>query len=130
MKQEKRRYPRANIQWHVKVHSPEGSVEGVTKNVSPLGAFIRCARPLKLNEICEVTIDTPDRALQAKAEVVWSNMYGPDDDITPRGMGVRYLKMSSKDRQLIAEAAMDRDEIKEIAHEYMQTLETEVEKIK
>ena len=80
MKQEKRRYPRANIQWHVKVHSPEGSVEGVTKNVSPLGAFIRCARPLKLNEICEVTIDTPDRALQAKAEVVWSNVYGPDDD--------------------------------------------------
>ena len=40
--------------------------------------------------------------MKVKAEVVWSNIYGPDDEINPRGMGVRFLNISSDDRKFIA----------------------------
>ena len=40
--------------------------------------------------------------MEASAEVVWSNIFGQDDEATPRGMGVRFLRISSKDRRAIA----------------------------
>jgi hypothetical protein len=51
-----------------------------------------------------VTIEVPDSdsSIQATVEVVFSNIYGPDDAISPRGMGVRFLKISSQGRQIIA----------------------------
>ena len=51
-----------------------------------------------------MTIDVPDSdwLIEARAEVVFSNIYGPDDDISPRGMGVRFLTIASKDRKIIA----------------------------
>ena len=61
-----------------------------------------CARPLRLNEVFHMSINSPEKSLNVKAEVVWSNIHGPDDEINPRGMGVRFLKISSQDRKLIA----------------------------
>jgi hypothetical protein len=49
-----------------------------------------------------MSINSPEKSLHVKAEVVWSNIYGPDDEINPRGMGVRFLKISSQDRKFIA----------------------------
>ena len=49
-----------------------------------------------------MSINAPEKSLHVKAEVVWSNKYGPDDEISPRGMGVRFLKISSQDRKFIA----------------------------
>jgi hypothetical protein len=49
-----------------------------------------------------MSINAPEKSLHVKAEVVWSNKYGPDDEINPRGMGVRFLKISSQDRKFIA----------------------------
>ena len=46
-----------------------------------------------------MSINAPEKSLHVKAEVVWSNKYGPDDEISPR---VRFLKISSQDRKFIA----------------------------
>jgi hypothetical protein len=61
-----------------------------------------------------MAIKAPNKRLKAKVEVVWSNIYGLDDQINPRGMGVRFLKISSEDR-------------KEIAKEILQHLEPDEE---
>ena len=55
-----------------------------------------------------MTIDVPDSdwLIEAKAEVVFSNIYGPDDNISPRGMGVRFLTIASEDRQIIAKEVL------------------------
>jgi hypothetical protein len=55
-----------------------------------------------------LTIDVPDSdwLIEAKAEVVFSNIYGPDDNISPRGMGVRFLTIASKDGQIIAKEVL------------------------
>jgi len=94
--------PKANLRWQVNALTPEGPLEGVTKDISTRGAYVCCARPLRLNEVFHMSINSPKKSLNVKAEVVWSNIHGPDDEITPRGMGVRFLKISSQDRKFIA----------------------------
>jgi uncharacterized protein (TIGR02266 family) len=121
-----RGYPRANIKWPVVVKSDKRTMEGVTSNVTPNGVFIHCQQPLRLNEVFDMDISIPgsDQSLRARAEVVWSNRYGPNDDISPRGMGVRFLRISSEARKFIARAAMDYLKSKKVAPELLQTLST------
>ena len=93
---------KANLEWQVNAVTAKGTLEGVTKDISTKGAYVCCARPLRLNEVFHMSINPPEKSLNVKAEVVWSNIYGPDDHITPRGMGVRFIKISSQDRKFIA----------------------------
>ena len=111
-------YAKAKIKWPVFLESDERSIEGVTINLSTNGAFIKCAKPPRLNEIFEMTINVPDsdRSLKASVEVVWSNVYGPDDEISPRGIGVCFLDISEEDRQFIAK-------------EILQDMQTKTEKM-
>jgi len=126
MSQERRIYPRAKMKWPVIVKTDEGSMDGVTSDVTPNGVFIHCQKPLRLNMVFEMAIDIPnsEHSISAKAEVVWSNRWGPDDEITPRGMGVRFVKISSEARKFIARAAMNNLKSKEVAPELLQTLQT------
>ncbi len=126
MSKEKREYPRAEIKWPAVIKTDKGTMDGVTSNVTPNGVFIHCQKPLRLNEIFELTIDIPnsDQTLTARAEVTWSNRWGPDDEISPRGMGVRFVKISSEARKFIARAALNYLKSEEVAPELLQTLQT------
>jgi uncharacterized protein (TIGR02266 family) len=121
-----RGYPRADIKWPVVVKSDKRTMEGVTSNVTPNGVFIHCQKPLRLNEVFDMDISIPgsNQSLNARAEVIWSNRYGPNDDISPRGMGVRFVRISSEARKFIARAAMDYLKSKKVAPELLQTLST------
>jgi uncharacterized protein (TIGR02266 family) len=123
---ENRDYPRAEIKWPAVIKTDRGTMDGVTSNVTPNGVFIHCQKPLRLNEVFELTISIPnsDQTLKAKAEVTWSNRWGPDDDISPRGMGVRFVRISSEARKFIARAALSYLKSEEIAPELLQTLQT------
>ena len=103
-----RHFARANVKWPVSISTDDSSRDGVTINLSPSGAYIRCGSPLRLNEVFDMTIDVPnsDWLIEAKVEVVFSNIYGPDDEISPRGMGVRFLTIGSKDRKIIAKEVL------------------------
>ena len=94
MTQERRDYPRAKIKWPVIVKTDTGTMDGVTTDLTPNGVFVHCQKPLRLNVVFEITIKIPnsEQTIEAKAEVVWSNRWGPDDEISPRGMGVRFAK--------------------------------------
>lgn len=103
-KDEQRVAPRAKIKWPVIVQKSTGVIEGVTLNISSTGVFIGCRRPLRLNEVFDMVITAPGQDIGAQAEVVWSNKYGPDDQITPRGMGVRFLNISEENQRFLAKA--------------------------
>jgi Tfp pilus assembly protein PilZ len=126
MTQERRVYPRAKIKWPVIVKTDAGTMNGVTSDVTPNGVFIHCQKPLRLNVVFEMAIDIPnsEHSIIAKAEVVWSNIWGPDDEISPRGMGVRFVKIASESRKFIARAAMNNLKSNEVAPELLQTLQT------
>ena len=126
MSQERRVYPRAKIKWPVKLETDKGTMNGVTSDVTPSGVFIHCQKPLRLNVVFEMAIDIPnsEHSITAKAEVIWSNRWGPDDEITPRGMGVIFVEISNEARKYIAMAAMDNLKSKEVAPELLKTLQT------
>lgn len=121
----RRTYPRADLKWAVSMQTASGKMEGVTKDIGIRGAYICCTRPLRLNEVIDLAISAPDRSFKVNAEVVWSNVYGPDDKINPRGMGVRFLEMSRTDLEFITKALEDYG-LEEVASEYLENLETEV----
>jgi len=126
VKKERRTYPRAKLRWPALVKTGKGAVEGVTLNITPNGVFIRCRKPLRLNEVAEITIHIPnsDRSLKATAEVVWSNIYGMDDEITPRGMGFKFLRISGKDRKFIAQASLNHLKAVKVEPKLLDTLNT------
>jgi hypothetical protein len=124
--EENRAYPRAKLKWIVLFKVDGRVIEGVTKDISVSGAYVCCAKPLKLNVVLNMVIKAQDKSLSVKAEVVWSNIYGPDDDINPRGMGVRFLEISGEDRRFIAKAVMKHleESKEEIDPNHLQTLQT------
>jgi len=124
LEQEKRIYPRGELTWPISAQASGSVIEGVTKNIGVSGAYVCCARPLRLNEVFDMVINAPDKSLNIKAEVVWSNIYGPDDKINPRGMGVRFIEISDEDRRLITHEVTDNNLVQE-ASEYLNTLELE-----
>ncbi|MBW1981678.1 MAG: PilZ domain-containing protein [Deltaproteobacteria bacterium] len=120
--------PKGEIRWPVIIHHDGQDLEGITRHLSPDGGFIRCHKPLALNKVFDMTIKAPDHPFEVRAEVVWSNMYGPDDHITPRGMGVRFLRIAGEDRRFIAQE-VGQVSVGKAACEYLETLETDVDKV-
>ena len=119
-------YPKAKIKWIVLIENGEHSFEGVTLILNPNGAYIGCAKPLSLYQVCDVTINVPnsDSPIRAKAEVVFSNKYGPDDDISPRGMVVRFLDISGEDRKVIAKEVVQYFESEKMDSQNLQALKS------
>jgi hypothetical protein len=119
---------KAKLKWPVSIKANGSSSEGITLTLSTNGAYINCAKPLRLYEIFDMTLQVPnsDNTIEAEVEVVFSNIYGPDDHISPRGMGVRFLEISSEDRKIIAKAVLQQlhsDKV-EIDPKRLQTLQT------
>ena len=128
MSERSRKVSSAKTSWPVTVKHPEGEMDGLITLVNPNAVLILCSRPLKLNEVCWMTINAPSRSFEAKGLVVWSNIYGRDDEISPRGMRVRFLKISSQDRFFIA-SKLEGQGVEKVAEDYLKTLNTTVEDI-
>jgi hypothetical protein len=119
---------KAKLKWPVSIKANGSSSDGVTLNLSTNGAYIKCAKPLRLNEVFHMTLQVPnsDDSIEAEVEVVLSNVYGPDDEISPRGMIVRFLDLADEDRRIIAKAIfkhLESDKEK-IDPKKLQTLQT------
>ena len=131
---QKIQYAKVKVKWPVVVKTGKRSMDGVTHDITPNGAFIRCANPLRLHEVCDIAINTPNanQPLRANVEVVWSNIYGPDDEISPRGMGVRFLNISGEHRRAIAKEVLQHlepDKVETKTIQALQTLEIDQSKI-
>jgi len=100
-------HPRANLKWSVSLEIKGEVKEGVTKDISEGGAYVCCAAPLGPKEELSMVINSPDKQLNVKAEVVWASTYGLDDEITPSGMGVRFMDITIEDRGIIAKAVAE-----------------------
>jgi hypothetical protein len=119
---------KAKLKWPVSIKANGSSSDGVTLYLSTNGAYIKCAKPLRLSEAFDMTLQVPnsDDSIEAEVEVVLSNIYGPDDEISPRGMIVRFLDLADEDRRIIAKAIfkhLESDKEK-IDPKKLQTLQT------
>ncbi|MCG6918244.1 MAG: PilZ domain-containing protein, partial [Deltaproteobacteria bacterium] len=81
---ERRRYPRAKIEWPVSLKTDQGIIPGYTLNLSAGGATVRLQDPPLIHEIVEMTIKIPEleRHLLVEAQVVWSTADIVDNELT------------------------------------------------
>ena len=111
-----RQHKRANIKWPIRVTANNGPMEGVTLTVSSQGVFICCLHPFRVSDVCEIVLDVPNTKapVHAVVQVLWSNAHGPDDRISPRGMGVRFTRISGKDREAISRYVLTSLKLKDV----------------
>ena len=78
---------------------------GLTRNITVEGMFIICQEPLRLNETYQISIKPPNhKNIELACKVVWSNLYGVDDEKTAYGMGFCFVQVADKDRHLLSDA--------------------------
>ena len=102
MKEKTHRYSAVEVRYPVTVLTAEGHLQGETLLISNRGALIRCQQPPNLYERATISIDISEReTLIAEAEVARLELYESDDhhEIAPRGMVVRFTRLSRVGRQ-------------------------------
>ena len=84
------------------IDKSKGVMKVGIKELTTNGAFVTCPRPYPIGESFPIKILLGDRKAQTfNAEVVWNNQNVIEEEIVTRGMKVRFLQLSEKDRHLI-----------------------------
>ncbi len=99
---ENRRHPRARIKWPVVMNTPNGLVDGRTKNLSLGGAFVRCPDMPHLEDNFRLVLTAKERLILVNAEVVWSDGNRSNGKSSFQGMGIRFTKISINDRAFLS----------------------------
>jgi Tfp pilus assembly protein PilZ len=103
--EEKRRHPRIAISWQASIETSDQTDNVQIKDISLGGAFVVCSEPLALNAKFKIRIRIPNQEpLRLNAEVVWSNKNMSADRVVNRGMGIRFIKNTEKDRLRLKQA--------------------------
>jgi hypothetical protein len=110
MKQERRQYLRAKVSWPVSIRTEKETLERVTYNISPIGAFICGLSLLELHEVVDMIISASDLQIEVKARLVWTSNQVPPEEYMPRGMGVEFVKISDEDQETISSLISDLSE--------------------
>lgn len=102
---EKRRYPRAPLCWSALIRDTSGARVAEIENLSASGAFIRSHKPYRPKERFKLHIMSPAQSpVSASAEVTWLQVSCSQKGTLPCGMGVRFVRISKKDRSHISQA--------------------------
>ena len=93
---EKRKYPRAKIRWPVSITTPQVSLTGVTKDISPGGFSIHLEKPVEMSLPLTISTNfaTAGDTLELTGEVVWSSNHGSGDEGSLPSIGVRFTGIS------------------------------------
>jgi hypothetical protein len=84
------------------VETPQGSVEGETKDISVDGVFIFCAQEPEIGENFPILLKPSEqRTISIVGAKIWSGSFTVDNE-TVFGMGVQFINISPEDRNYIA----------------------------
>lgn len=69
--------------------------------------MILCSQPVPIKTRIRLQLRIPGvkDILKLEGEVVWTNIHGHADSVSPRGMGVRFVSPDPDQERLLAEAA-------------------------
>jgi len=81
--------------------------QGTTSHFDETGLLLQCATPFPVNVRLELELyfEGLQNPLEIRGEVVWSNVFGPDDALTPRAMGVKFLNLDNDLSRTLAQLA-------------------------
>ncbi|WP_448384131.1 PilZ domain-containing protein [Desulfosoma sp.] len=81
---------------------------GRSVHFNEIGMLVLCRDPAPLQARLQLSLHFPGlkNAIDVEGEVVWSNQYGPDDPMTPRGMGVKFTDLDPATARLLADFSL------------------------
>ncbi len=104
MENEKRKFPRVEVNWPLTIYFEDGEIEGETMNISAEGLFIHTENPLPLKKNFRISINPPDhQAIGLNGEVIRSDLYGIDGsgESDVYGLGICLVDLSEEDKRII-----------------------------
>ncbi len=89
----------------VTIHVEDKVLHGTSVSFSDAGMLVLCRQPVELNTKLRLLLQFPDmkKPIEIWGEVVWTNIHGPDDIITPRGMGVKFTPDDADTPRMLVE---------------------------
>ena len=83
----------------------EKTFSGASTHFSDKGMLVLCKNPATLNLKGRVTLRFPGfkNALELAGEVVWTNIHGTGDALSPRGMGIKFAGVERDTERLLLE---------------------------
>lgn len=81
--------------------------QGTSVNFHERGMLIRCSKPAPLNRKLKLVLKFPsiEQSFEVQGIVVWTNIHGSADDLTPRAMGIKFLNLDRNVERLLAKLA-------------------------
>ncbi|MBC7358138.1 MAG: hypothetical protein H5U10_06345 [Desulfacinum sp.] len=72
------------------------------------GMLVLCKDPAPIQTRVRLSLLFPgfQKPLEVEGEVIWSNLYGPDDAATPRGMGIKFLQLDSSIARILGDLSL------------------------
>jgi len=99
---ERRQHPRVLVNWPAVVETPQGSVEGETKDISVDGLFIFCAKEPEIKGNFPILLEVSEqRTISIVGAKIWSGTFNIDNRKV-FGMGIQFIRISPEDREYIA----------------------------
>jgi hypothetical protein len=80
---------------------------GTSVHFSGTGMLVVCQQPAQLFTKLKLALKFPGHknSLKVGGEVVWTNIHGPADSLSPRGMGVKFINLDQDVERLLEEQA-------------------------
>lgn len=89
----------------------EQAFKGTSLHFNERGMLVNCPQPAPLNTRLRLVLQFPGfkNAVELQGDVVWTNIYGSADTLSPRGMGVKFINVDRDMERLLAELATQFD---------------------
>jgi hypothetical protein len=85
----------------------EKMFKGTSMHFNDRGMMVLCKHPAPLNAKGEMTLIFPglNNPIELSGEVVWTNIHGAGDSLSPKGMGIKFVNIDREMERLLAELA-------------------------
>jgi hypothetical protein len=76
---------------------------GTSMHFNEKGMLVLCKHPPSLNARGKIALRFPGfrHAIEMSGEVVWTNMYGPGDSFSPKGMAIKFINIEKDQERLL-----------------------------
>lgn len=107
--EDRRSSPRLDVVLKVRFEKKEDFQEALVHNISQMGVYLATDRPFDVGYQFLIEIDLPNDKgqINGRCEVVWVNQVEVKD--YPKGMGVQFVELGSRDRELLEEYLKELD---------------------
>lgn len=111
MSNEKKRVPKEDLAAGCRVTFlvDDRQGHGTSRHFHEQGMLVMCEEPAQLHKRLKLTLQFPgvSHAVELQGDVVWTNVHGRDDSLSPRAMGIKFVNLDRDEERLLSELARE-----------------------